>query len=124
MPPSHAEVILAYRHLYQHLLRAVQYSKPARFVAQERIRNAFRTSSPESFDATRIERTLQFLNGAAKTKGLEHKIVKNLMFVWWEQNKLFRWHYRAELTPLRLKAYDEFNRTVDSLNNSMGLCIK
>ncbi|KAK6395400.1 hypothetical protein LTR65_000871 [Meristemomyces frigidus] len=110
MPPSHAEVILAYRHLYQHLLRAVQYSKPARFVAQERIRNAFRTSSPESFDATRIERTLQFLNGAAKTKGLEHKIVKNLI--------------RAELTPLRLKAYDEFNRTVDSLNNSMGLCIK
>ncbi|KAK5120914.1 hypothetical protein LTR85_005698 [Meristemomyces frigidus] len=124
MPPSHAEVILAYRHLYKHLLRAVQYSKPARFVVQDRIRTAFRESSPASFDAYRIDRTLQFLDGAAKSRGLEHKILKNLMFVWWEQNKVFRMHYRADLTPLRLNAYNDFDRTLESLNESMGLCIK
>lgn len=90
MPASHAEVILAYRHLYKHLLRAVQYSKPARFVVQDRMRNAFRDAALENFDANRIGRTLQFLDGAAKSTGLEHKILKNLMFVWWEQKKLLR----------------------------------
>jgi len=82
--------MLAYRHLFKHTLRAVQYSKPARFVVQDRMRNAFRGSPPETFDASRIERTLQFLDGATKSKGLEHKVLKNLMFVWWEQKKLRR----------------------------------
>ena len=86
--PSRAEIILAYRHVYQHLLRAVQYSKPARFVAQERIRNAFRNSTPEDYDALRIDRTLQFLDSAAKVRGLEHRLLKNLMHVWWEQRKV------------------------------------
>lgn len=92
MAASRQEVLRAYRHLSQHLLRAVQYSKPARFVVQDRMRNAFRNASSGTFDRTKIDRTLQFLDGAAKSKGVEHKIVKNLMFVWWEQKKLFRTH--------------------------------
>ena len=87
MSPSRSEVILAYRHVYKHLLRAVQYSKPARFVARDRVRRVFRKSTEENYDASRIARTLQFLDAAAKVKGLEHKIVKNLMHVWWEQQK-------------------------------------
>ena len=86
--PSHTEIIHAYRNIYKHLLRAVQYSKPARFVAQDRVRNAFRKSQPADFDRARFDRTLEFLHGAAKAKGLEHKLVKNLMHVWWEQKKL------------------------------------
>ena len=86
--PSRAEILLAYRHIYKHLLRAVQYSKPARFVARDRVRTAFRKSSLEEYDAARIARTLEFLDGAAKVRGIEHKILKNLMHVWWEQKKL------------------------------------
>lgn len=86
--PSRSELLLAYRHIYKHLLRAVQYSKPARFVVQERVRNAFRNSTPGDYDAIRIAQTLEFLDHAAKIRGLEHRILKNLMHVWWEQRKV------------------------------------
>lgn len=85
---SKSEIRLAYRQMYKHLLRAVQYSKPARFLVKDRVRKAFRNSGPESYDATRFARTLEFLDGAAKVRGLEHRILKNLMHVWWEQRKL------------------------------------
>ena len=88
MTASQQELVQAYRAVYKHLLRAVQYSKPARFVVQDRVRTAFRKSAADEFDRVRFERTLEFLDGAAKAKGLEHKIVKNLMHVWWEQKKL------------------------------------
>ena len=85
---SNADVVLAYRHVYKNLLRAVQYSKPARFVALERVRTAFRKSTREDYNPSRIARTLEFLDGAVKVRGLEHRIVKNLMHVWWEQGKV------------------------------------
>ena len=88
MGPSPSEVLLAYRHLYKHLLRAVQYSKPARFVARDRMRRCFQKSTKDDYDPTRVARTLEFLDTAAKSRGLEHKIVKNLMHVWWEQQNL------------------------------------
>ena len=83
--PSHSEIIEAYRHIYKALLRAVRYSAPSRYVARDRVRNAFRTSIRGDFDATRIARTLHFLDGATKVAGLEHMILKNLTHVWWER---------------------------------------
>lgn len=90
MSPSHQELITTYRHLYKHLLRAVQYSKPARFIARTRLRVEYRNNSVTTYDSARISRTLEFLDAAAKTKGLEHRIVKNLMHVWWEQQAFQR----------------------------------
>lgn len=90
LPTQHQEVVTAYRHLLKQGLRAVQHSKPARFTVRDRIRGAFRESSLESFDTKRVHRTLQFLEGATKQIGIEHKIIKNLMFVWWEKDKLMR----------------------------------
>lgn len=88
MSVSRNEVVTAYRHLYQHLLRAVRYAKPARFVCRDRLRNAFRNSPSEAFDVQRIDNTLHFLECASKSAGLEHRILKNFMFVWWERKKL------------------------------------
>lgn len=82
MAPSKQELIHAYRHLYKHLLRAVQYSKPARFNACSRLRHEFRTNPVSKFNAARVSRTLEFLDAAAKSAGLEHRIVRNLMHVW------------------------------------------
>ncbi len=84
-PPSHKDILLAYRHLYKYLLRAIQYSSPSRYVVQDRMRKAFRDSPPEEYDGRRIARTLEFLGYAAKYRGLEHRIVKNLMHVWFER---------------------------------------
>lgn len=89
LPSSHTmsqqEIIYAYRHLLRQGLRAIQFSKPARFTLRDRIRLAFRKGSASDFDAKRIKNTLEFLQNATKENGLEHKIVKNLMFVWWGQ---------------------------------------
>ena len=88
-PPSTQEVISIYRLLFKSSLRAVQYSRPARFVVRNRLRKAFRDASgTTTYDAGRVARTLEFLDGATRVKGLEHKILKNLMHIWWEQSKL------------------------------------
>lgn len=83
MQVGKSTILLAYRHLYQHLLRAVQYSKPARYEARDRLRAAFRHSARQDFNSSQVQKTLEFLEGAAKYRGLEHHILKNLMFVSW-----------------------------------------
>lgn len=84
MTANPSEVRHAYRHLYRALLRAVQYSRPARYTARDRLRNAFRNSSPSEYDPLKIARTLELLHGARKI-GTEHYLVKNLLRVWYEQ---------------------------------------
>lgn len=82
---SQQEILHAYRHLYRHGLRAIQFSKPARFTLRDRIRLAFRKGSATDYDASKIQNTLEFLQYATKENGLEHRIVKNLLYVWWNQ---------------------------------------
>lgn len=89
-PSSNATIVHAYRHTFKALLRAVQYAKPARFVARDRIRSAFRGARQEDYDAVKLARTIELLDHAARTRGLEHKIVKNLMHAWWERERMFR----------------------------------
>ncbi|CAK3892825.1 Hypothetical predicted protein [Lecanosticta acicola] len=129
MSPSKQEILHAYRHLYQHALRAVQYSTPARYNVRNHLRAAFRSSPIESFDSKKIATTLQFLHGAAKYKGLEHKIVKGLMHVWWDRHRpSIKPHpgksIRLPTEALRRSAYANFDRTLEKLNETMGMCIK
>ena len=84
---SQQDVIHAYRHLYRHGLRAIQFSKPARFTLRDRLRLAFRKGSAADFESQKIQNTLEFLHYATTQNGLEHKIIKNLLFVWWSQEK-------------------------------------
>lgn len=84
---SNEAVVHAYRHILRHGLRAIQFSKPARFTLVDRLRAAFRKGTASNFDQQKITNTLEFLRYAAKENGLEHKIVKNLLFVWWNQDK-------------------------------------
>lgn len=88
MSASRQEIVLAYRHLYQHSLRAVQYAKPARYIVRDKLRNAFRESTPKPYEPSIISNTLLFLDNAAKSRGLEHFILKNLLFVHWGRQKL------------------------------------
>lgn len=77
---SKIEVIHAYRHLYRGLLQAVQFAKPARYVARDQIRKAFREPDA-TLDPEGVKRTVWFLEAAAKERGLEHRILKNLLKV-------------------------------------------
>ncbi|EMF16671.1 DUF1763-domain-containing protein [Sphaerulina musiva SO2202] len=127
-PVPKSTILLAYRHLYQHLLRAVKYSKPARYIARDRIRAAFRNSSPQQhFQPAEISRTLEFLDNAAKYRGLEHRIVKNCMHVWWSRSPSSgdgMSPVKKEDLLLRRSAYTDFDETIRKLNETMGLCIK
>jgi hypothetical protein len=87
----------AYRHLYRELLRAVQYSQPARYVVRDQIRDAFYKGETASFNPGKIAKTLVFLEGATREKGLEHRILKNLVHTaYWRKENLTRlvacWH--------------------------------
>ncbi len=85
------DVLHAYRHLYRALLHAVQYSKPARYVARDTLRAAFRKEERGSFENKRIEKTLRFLEIAARETGIEHKILKNILHAkWFETHSLKR----------------------------------
>jgi len=87
--PSPPDIIHAYRHLYRGLLRAVQFSKPARYTARDQLRDAFRQEDPVTFDRKKINRTLEFLRIAAQEAGLEHRILKNILRVNWERRNCF-----------------------------------
>ncbi|KAI1817118.1 hypothetical protein GGS20DRAFT_100584 [Poronia punctata] len=82
--PASLEIIHAYRHLYKGLLRAIQFSKPARFSARRQMRTAFREEGAK-FDPQAIERTLLFLDAATRERGLEHRILKNLLRIGWDR---------------------------------------
>ncbi|KAF2172943.1 hypothetical protein M409DRAFT_16894 [Zasmidium cellare ATCC 36951] len=124
MTVTNHEVVTAYRHLYQHLLRAVRYAKPARFVCRDKIRDAFRKPSSHGYDPERIANTLHFLECASKTTGLEHKILKNFVFVTWERRRLGTRVVRNSDRELRRRAYAQYDETLEKFNESMGLCIK
>ena len=83
MTPSALDVVRSYRSLYRHALRAVQYSAPARYLLRDEIRHAYRNNGAADFDGQKIENTLEFLRSAAAEKGWAHRIVKNLIHVWW-----------------------------------------
>ncbi|KAK4162245.1 hypothetical protein QBC43DRAFT_322096 [Cladorrhinum sp. PSN259] len=87
---SSSEIVLAYRKLLRAGLRAVQFSKPSRFVVRDQLRAGFRdvTSGGGVFEAERVRRTIWFLNAAAQNrKGIEHKILKTLCRVQFERTR-------------------------------------
>jgi hypothetical protein len=89
MSATRAEIRLTYRKLYQSALRAVKYTSPDKLIVREKLRHAFRELPAESFDAARIARTVEFLDNAARMKGLETKIVKNLIHIAWGKQRLY-----------------------------------
>lgn len=88
--PSRYDIVKSYRDLYRSALRAVQFSSPSRYTLKSQIRLAYRSNDTESFNPTKIENTLLFLRYAAKERGLEHRLLKTLLHVWWWQEKSSR----------------------------------
>jgi hypothetical protein len=103
---SSQPILHAYRHLYRALLHAVQYSSPNRYVARDQLRAAFRRGHPEQFNQQKISRTLEFLYAATRERGLEHRLLKNLLHVaYWRIDNLkgFVFQLSFQLLPLGLR---------------------
>lgn len=87
MIPSSQEIVRSYRRLYRHAIYAVQYAAPAKYTLRILLENAYRTGNAADFDMQKINNTVTFLEGAAKERGLEHRILKNLLHTWsWDVN--------------------------------------
>jgi len=122
--PSQGDLIRAYRHLYRGLLHAVQFSAPARYIARDQLRYAFRREHPSSFDPQKISRTIEFLDGATKEAGMEHKLLKNLLQVAHVKSKEKLRGESETAKQLHETVYAHYNMTLAMLNDSMGLCLR
>ncbi|KAI1107375.1 DUF1763-domain-containing protein [Jackrogersella minutella] len=130
------KIIHAYRHLYRGLLHAVQFSAPARYIARERLRGAFRKEQA-TFDPRSVARTVKFLGAAARNRGLEHSILKNLLLTNyyryygkkapWKVVEMEANRTRKEKevkTHVEGTAYKHYDMTIAMLNKTMGLCLR
>ncbi|KAK1597745.1 uncharacterized protein LY79DRAFT_666554 [Colletotrichum navitas] len=132
----HVEKIHAYRHLYRELLRAVQFASPYRYIVRDQLRAAFREKEA-SWDKEEYKRTMWFLQAAAREAGLEHKILKNLIRMAHERQKLAPWKiiYRKaeemkgktlyeEDKQITSTAFNHYDMTVAMLNKTMGIRLR
>ncbi|KAM0426965.1 hypothetical protein ACHAPT_007863 [Fusarium lateritium] len=122
-----SEVTHAYRRLYRCLLKAVQHTIPARFVVRDQLRAAFREPGAR-FEEKAIKRTVWFLEAAAKEKGMEHRILKNLIRVHLKRDYHKSWQAmrgrRSSLGVVKMTAYQHYDMTVAMLNKSMGILLR
>lgn len=121
--PTNQDIVSAYRNLYRVSLRAIQFAKPARFVLRHRLRTRFREGAIEDFDADKIARTLEFLEHARTSRGLEHKLLKNILFVWGKKRDAIHLSLPKHQTAIFAGRYDAFEETLKNMNNSIGLCL-
>ncbi|KAM0287961.1 hypothetical protein ACHAQH_000028 [Verticillium albo-atrum] len=132
---SKQDILHAYRHLYRGLLRAVQFSVKGRYTARDQLRTAFRDKNA-TFDAESIKRTIWFINSAALERGLEHKILKNLIRTAYTRNKPEHWRSVLKSAGTSQKKTQDvtdnviangtkhYDMTVAMLNKTMGLCLR
>jgi len=118
----------AYRTLYRAALRATLYSSPARFTIRNRLRSAFRAPPNKQrypFDPSRINRTTLFLRSAAESPNLERRVVRNLVRVWGERERLVSQQRRTRLlkdnVEFQDRAWDGFEESVRGLERSLGV---
>jgi len=84
---SNQEILHTYRAVLRASLRAIHFAKPARYTLVSRLRLAFTKNPTSAYSPQKVANTLEFLEYARTQTGLEHKILKNLLFVWWNQDK-------------------------------------
>ncbi|OLL24095.1 UPF0593 mitochondrial protein [Neolecta irregularis DAH-3] len=129
-----------YRKLLKSGLKAVCFALPNRYSIRDRIRGGFEDSNfRPSIEA--IENTVAFLDIAARRKGLEDRIVKNICFMQWSKSQDKRMHIRYNQTTkgddkarnqnikqeekkLLASSLGHFNDTLIQLNRTANLCLR
>lgn len=132
-------IILSYRHLYRTALKAVHYSKPARYTIRDRLRWAFRNTHRTYFCQNRTRNTLDFLRNARFGSTLEKRVFTSLLHAWyWDEaiypnRNLAAQHKRKNRDPgmwkdgrdsLEKEGRAVLDRMVRGLNESMGMCLR
>ena len=124
-------IVGAYRNLFRAGLRAVRYSRPARYEIRDILRDTFRSSPPQNFNLRRVHNTVKFLENAEKYHGFEHRILKNLLHLqYWKGRKLdkkLKHNIRELNTPAatesRKQIWHQYRATLVMLNESLDICL-
>ncbi|KAF8248299.1 DUF1763-domain-containing protein [Wilcoxina mikolae CBS 423.85] len=122
--PSPQTLRLTYRQLYKVALAAVQYTVPARYTVRDKLRTAFRSTPASHYNERRISNTLDFLHTAAKKRGLEHKLVKNLCMVHYYQLSYRKKRQIGKTGGVPPNAYNSYLENLGLLNESMDLDLR
>ncbi|KAL8645065.1 MAG: hypothetical protein Q9210_006916 [Variospora velana] len=134
MPPaaSKYDIVKSYRDLYRSGLHAVQFSSPSRYTLKSHLRLAYRSNDTNSFNPVKVKNTLLFLKHAAEQRGLEHRLLKSLLHVWWWQETTSRQRRDARSLPagqaetrsqIVESSFSHFTITLKLLNESMDMCL-
>ncbi|KAI9258085.1 hypothetical protein BDA99DRAFT_515186 [Phascolomyces articulosus] len=121
------------KHDYRALLKAgyaaVQYERHHKLQIHQRIRHRFEHPPSPVVNDTQINNTIEFLNTAAKRRGLEHDIVRNICSLdrYRAQYDIRPPLYNRKLTPdirhLHDTSHDELDELIKLLNNELELCL-
>ncbi|KAL7272887.1 hypothetical protein RUND412_004289 [Rhizina undulata] len=117
-------ILASYRCVYKAGLAAIQFSTPARYAVRDKIRKAFRSSPPSAYSQLRIDNTVEFLRIAARRRGIEHQIIRNLCLVhYWQQMRS-----RRVLNPAQRNVSDRalanYYETITYLNQTLDLDLR
>jgi hypothetical protein len=81
-------VVSAYRSLYKAGLKAIRKSVSASFALRSLLRRSFREEAAATYSEERVRNTLAFLENASRYRGVEHKVVKNILHVrYWRERE-------------------------------------
>ncbi|KAL1915580.1 uncharacterized protein VTP21DRAFT_6704 [Calcarisporiella thermophila] len=127
------------RSLYRRLWRAghaaVSNAAPAKYIFRRKLRDGFNENLSASPDQcpilfSRAHNTLLFLDQAARRRGLEHKVIKNLcqMGIYHQKYAERPPFWNRKLKPhqhkLHAASYDGYYRTIEMLNESLGVFLR
>lgn len=136
-PIVHLTILQQYRTILRAGLRAVQYARPARYQIHQKIRAAFETpqnlkhgekckdSQIKYEPAQSFLNTVDFLNTAARQKGRENDIVKNLCYVeydnWKTANTRSRLRLKEENKTNLERVEKEYRYMIEMMNKTLKL---
>ncbi|KAL8712564.1 MAG: hypothetical protein Q9220_003095 [cf. Caloplaca sp. 1 TL-2023] len=132
MTAGKEQILKSYRNLYRQALRAIQYSSPARYTLKNLLQLAYRRNAREAYNVHKIDNTIVFLKHAAEERGFEHRLLKNLLHMWWWQGQTIKRRRDAKGLPANTvqprkemirSASQHLTITLRLLNESMNMCL-
>ncbi|KAK9457181.1 hypothetical protein V1511DRAFT_492909 [Dipodascopsis uninucleata] len=120
---STGEVCSLYRHILRTGRRIVKRKAPYKYLFLDITRNMFRDPQLK-YDSLWFKNTLSMLQRAEEYRGMEHRVVKNILHTAWSRQ--FKYKQRSTIGASKLlesnlhsRFYNDFDLTVRMLCHSM-----
>ncbi|KAI9497924.1 hypothetical protein BDB00DRAFT_546572 [Zychaea mexicana] len=119
-----------YRALLKAGYAAVKHERKNKIQIRQRIRNRFEDSSSSlAVNDQKIQNTIEFLKTAAKRRGLEHDIVRNICNLdryraeYDIRPPMYSKKFSKEVRQLHQSSYEELDLLIKMLNDDLQICL-